>query len=171
MFFYRKWNQLPIVYNVFPSYLIEYYKKSLNNIKSLSLHFPGFSDFKYRRTRCWNPKNPFYPEWKFNLGRAEFINLKKIPPGEKWNYFQVLVYSFLLEAKYLYARLIQFAVPKFAVPLISRILPEIFRFIKNFPLMVIGLAGQMIKKINPRLYNFLKGDKSGKNRAGGLRYE
>lgn len=69
LFFYNKWKELPIVYNldVRDFKFINHYK-----INSIVLHFPG-------NYKPWFLKNPFYNEWKSNLKRAEKIDLKEIP--------------------------------------------------------------------------------------------
>ncbi len=78
LLFYKKWIELPLVYNVSP-YLITHPILFTNTkIKGIILHFIG-------QRKPWNPKDPFYKEWKHNLERAELIDINKpAVPAKKW---------------------------------------------------------------------------------------
>ena len=83
LYFYKRWRELPLEYNLFASYLQKKRKMPKEDIDGVVLHFPRFADEK--GLRCWDKDNEFYEEWKGNLDRAELIDLKNIPkPNKRW---------------------------------------------------------------------------------------
>lgn len=83
LYFYKKWQRLPMEYNLFASYLHNRRRLPKRQIDGVVLHFPRFG--KEEGLRCWDKNNAFYDEWKRNLERAEMIDLKHIPkPNCRW---------------------------------------------------------------------------------------
>lgn len=98
LFFYKKWEKLPRVYNVFTgkNRTLGTYGKSIkpHNVKGVILHIMGSE----KQGKPWHPNSPFFNEWKRNLDLSELINLDYVPPSEKaWNDKQVKEYSKYLE--------------------------------------------------------------------------
>ncbi|KQC14272.1 MAG: hypothetical protein APR63_14725 [Desulfuromonas sp. SDB] len=73
IYFYDKWQELPQVYNVCPSYEIYHSECSPENLKGIVLHtysnFPG--------GKPWSPASPLNLEWKANLDKADLIDIAK----------------------------------------------------------------------------------------------
>ena len=77
LFLYKKWKKLHPIYNVFANSLVQRFHISTKKIDGITLHILS-------EDKPWLPSNPFYTEWKKNLEKAEFINLKERP---KTSYF------------------------------------------------------------------------------------
>jgi len=129
LFFYKKWKELPWIYNVYINFLK--YKLPEKN-KSIILHFAKHKDYP----QLWEPENVFYEEWKKNLERAEFIDLHKVQKVKNFGKFKIIYHSFILHAYVMRDR--------------------IYFSCKNLPDRLIGKLGESIKKINPVLYDKLR---------------
>ncbi len=96
LFFYKKWKELPIVYNSNPylSIMPFFITKNITRTPAIVLHFFG-------KPKPWNPKNPFYKEWGYNLNRAESIEdfNKPIASKRSWTSEEVQRHSRGLEKK------------------------------------------------------------------------
>jgi len=126
LYFYKKWNKLPMIYNLYPKSII--YKAHLKpeKIKSIIFHFVCTK-------KPWEKDSPFHKEYIYNLKRAEKINLKKPQkPRKIWTKKQIRKY-----VRYLKLRIFLF-----------------YLFIRIDE--KIGKVGIFLKKINPRIYNKLK---------------
>lgn len=89
LLFYKKWKKLPRVYNIYPHLI------NPKKVKGIILHFTG--DYK-----PWFPKNYFYKEWKYNLDRAELIDLNKIQNlNKKWTKKEIKRCSLYLKKMYI----------------------------------------------------------------------
>ena len=131
LYFYKKWEKLPIVYNINPYHLINFKNIKPEKIKGIIFHF--------RNHKPWNSKNYFYEEWKNNLNKAEHIDLKKsrVQNIKKWAEKDIKKYSLYLKNK-------NFSYKYF------------FYKIKIFIDRIIGLIGIFLKRNHPRLYWKLK---------------
>ncbi len=154
VYFYKKWKKLPLVYNLWPYYLNFYYDLKLRTIQAIIFHFIGIDDKK--EFRPWDPFNPFYPEWKSNLEKAELIDLNKIPEGKKWSSFKIYSYSFYLNRKILRKKL-PILIEK--IVLSKRKIVSWVKYVIGTPDRIIGQIGILIKKHNPDMYYKLKGVK------------
>jgi lipopolysaccharide biosynthesis glycosyltransferase len=90
LFFYKKWKKLPLIYNINPEYLFKIFLK-LKRVDAIILHFTGGS--RKHSKALTSDKYQFYKEWKYNLDRADKIDLKKIPKGKKWSKIKKISYS------------------------------------------------------------------------------
>jgi len=77
LFFYRKWERLPMEYNLFATYLQTLRHVPAKDIDAVVMHFPRLGNRP--GLRCWDTDNAFYSEWKNNYDRAELMDLKNIP--------------------------------------------------------------------------------------------
>ena len=59
LFFYKKWQKLSVIYNVFPYYWNKFYKMKTENIDGVLLHFAGETPWK----KPHDINNPFYCEF------------------------------------------------------------------------------------------------------------
>lgn len=75
LYFYKKWNKLPVLYNYNPEHIRNFYGVK-KNIPSFLIHF-GWS------TKPWNKDSEYYSKWEYNLKKAEEINLEKRLPAIK----------------------------------------------------------------------------------------
>lgn len=127
--FHKRWENLPVVYNLPLYHFINFKNIKPEKIKGIVLHF--------HKNKPWDKKNYFYKEWKNNLEKAEQINLKKPQKGKKWTEKEIKEYSAYLENNpYSYKY-------------------NLFR-INSYIDRRIGLAGIFLKNNWPRLYFKLK---------------
>jgi len=84
IFFKDKFKKFVFKYNIWPFCLNFFYGIPNENINGYILHFVCIDN--PQNSKPWNPKNPFYKEWKYNLDRAELIDLNNIPKGKKWKF-------------------------------------------------------------------------------------
>ena len=154
LYFYKKWKRFPIIFNVYIAYQCF---KLPDKFKCMLIHFITCPD----HFKVWDPKNPYYPEWKSNLERAELIDLNKIQKVEKWNVFKIKYYSWFLKI-YLFKYIGRYRLKKifYYYELKSFFIYKIPNVI-YVPDMLIGKIGSYIKKVNPELYHKLKKKKSG----------
>lgn len=93
LFFYKKWIELPLIYNFSPyNTTFPFFNKNKTKVKGIILHFWG-------ALKPWNKKSPFYKEWKKNFKKAELINLKNPPEGKKLTDKEIKKYSRMLKMK------------------------------------------------------------------------
>ena len=153
--FYKKWEKIPVIYNVFMAYQCF---KLPDNLKCILIHFITYSN----HFKVWDPKNPYYPEWKKNFEKAEHIDLNKTQKVEKWNILKINYYTFFLKI-YLFKYIGKYKLKKifFYYELKSFFIYKLPHII-YLPGMLIGGIGNFIKKYNPDLYHKLKKLKSGK---------
>ena len=135
LYFYDKWNKVPIVYNDPVNLLKIKYDINEKRDKSIAIHFIHFP-------KPWEKSSPYYLEWHNNLERAEDINLanrleaKRVINKSEIRQYEIYIFLKKLEAG------------------INKIIP-----IKEKTLIVnrnIGKLGLKIKKISPRLYNIIR---------------
>jgi lipopolysaccharide biosynthesis glycosyltransferase len=129
LFFYKRWEKLPLVYNVYVNFI---HDKLPKHLKSIVLHFVQHRDYP----PLWNPQHIYFNEWKKNLEKAEKIDLSNIPEIRKWSPYKIYFYSMLLKLFVGHKRcLLNF---------------------KNAPDKFLGHAGEIINKLYPGLYVKLK---------------
>lgn len=119
------WKELPPVYTLHIQNESNRWFIPPKKIKGIMLHF-------MTRDKPWILKNYFYKEWKYNLDRADKINLKERPAGKKWSMKQIYGYTRYLEKKH-------------------KSNESYFAFDR-----MLGAAGMRIKRVNPKLYLLLK---------------
>ena len=134
--FYGKWENPGFGYNLNVPSLVSHSYIKPDKMKGAVLHFSNHQS----KFLPWNKNNPFYLEWKNNLEKSGLINLGNIPEREKWRKSD----SFRCYLSF------------FIYPRFRRRASRIAGGISGFMLMLIGLAGRLIKKINPSLYHKLK---------------
>lgn len=76
IFFYKKWEKLPIIYNMQPNYLKRHFNLKEAEYLAAIIHF-GWA------TKPWNKVSYFHEEWQENYRNAEAINLNKRPDAKK----------------------------------------------------------------------------------------
>ncbi len=146
VYFYKKWKKLPLVYNLYSFSLVEYNKINIKRVRAIIFHFVKF-DSLY--SKPWEKNNPFNPEWKYNLERADLIDLNNIPEGKGFNFYFLPL--FLKSVSYIHFL--------FKKERVYKRIKNIFRYVINTPDRIIGQIGILIKKHNPDLYYKLKGVK------------
>lgn len=129
IFFYKKWEELPPVYNVFITGNSNHWHIKLKKIKGIVFHF-------VTADKPWHGKGYFYQEWKDGLNRADEIELKNIPAGKHWTKLKIISYSAYLTIRYS----IFYALSSFF----------------NLADKIIGQLGIFLKRYTPRLYWALK---------------
>jgi len=126
--FYKKWTELPQVYNIYPDFLKEHYNIKAKRVKGIILHFV--------LNKPWDKKSPFYNEWLNNFKKAEQIDLKNPKkPIKKWTNQEIEDYL-----KYLKKRRKIFFYKRFVW--------EIRQAIDRS----VGLAGIFLRNNFPKLY-------------------
>jgi lipopolysaccharide biosynthesis glycosyltransferase len=92
LFFYKRWEKIPKVYNVLLSGKTIRRFFSPKKVKGIVLHF-------VTPDKPWIKDNHFYNEWKTNLDKFELIDLNKIPKKKPWNKKKVIKYSKYLKIR------------------------------------------------------------------------
>lgn len=127
LFFYKKWTELPLIYNLYPHHVQSRCNLKPHQIKSIIFHFVAANKLWYKP---WDKRSPFYKEWHENFLKAELINLKTRPRARtRWTKLEI--YRYILYIKLRTA--IYYMCPK-----------------------AIGVLGIFLKKHNPNLYFKLK---------------
>ena len=143
LYFNRKIESLPKVYNTRPILLDNKYIIKLKDIGGIIIHFvPGiYENFvPVEKLKPWHPKNDYYPEWKENLDKADLINLKKrLAPRKIWADEEII------EKENFYNSLKKR----------HSILIELMTFILKIK-GIIGKNRLLIKYNHPRLYRIIK---------------
>ncbi len=148
LFFYRKRKKIPWVYNTDMLRIIYDCNIKPEKIKGVTLHFISCPSIT---NKPWEKNNPFYPEWKSNLERAELIDLNnRIPPKKRWREVTAEYYTLYLKSR---EKIV------FIIKLTHSKIKKTFYFLINTPDRIIGQIGILIKKHNPNLYYKLKGVK------------
>ncbi|HOY31113.1 MAG TPA: glycosyltransferase [Bacteroidales bacterium] len=151
LYFYKKWEHLPLIYNLF---IISFNLKLPRRFKSIIIHFLHGKD----HPALWDTANPFYAEWKTNLEKADLIDPGKIQKSKHLNTFQITFYSVLLKIMS-YIRIRQFIYSAYRG---SGIFKAFIINIINTPNRLIGIIGNHLKRNNSDLYYRLKKIKDGK---------
>jgi lipopolysaccharide biosynthesis glycosyltransferase len=83
-YFNGNYERLPCIYNVYTS-----------AIKGLGLDLKTFDAIIVHgmMEKMWDEKHPFYMEWKYNLDRADKIDLEKIPVPRRLSKDKIMQYS------------------------------------------------------------------------------
>ena len=129
--FYKKWANLPLVYNIRANEIEKACGISQKEVRGIIIH-------SYQK-KPWQTDSFYYKEWNKNLEKAELIDLKNIPQGKRWTEKEIKEYC-----SYLKKRRILFY-PAYA-----------FFNIPVFMDITAGKIGVIIRKISPGLYNHLK---------------
>ncbi|MGA2418335.1 MAG: glycosyltransferase, partial [Candidatus Staskawiczbacteria bacterium] len=91
LFFYKKWQHLPRVYNVRARKT--HIKKDLSKINGIILHMMSADG----TDKPWFPENYYYAEWKNNLKKAENIDISKPTASIKaWSKIKIWVHIFFI---------------------------------------------------------------------------
>ncbi len=91
IYFYKKWKELPIIYNLSP-YLIShrlFFRLGFSKVRAKVIHFVG-------EIKPWQKRSGFYQEWRDSLEKAESIDFKKPKRGLKWNKKEIIRQSKIL---------------------------------------------------------------------------
>ncbi len=142
-YFYKSWKKLPVIYDITPENIEKYTGIPATKIKGIIIHLKDHE--------LADEQKSFYKEWKASLEKADGIDLNKVPKGIKWNIFQKVYHSGIIEFKYsLY--LFHYKSSHF---LKYKIKPRLAYIIKT-PDRLVGFSGGILKKICPSLYRKLK---------------
>ena len=77
--FYKKWQRLPLCYNVSPYLLAHpFFIRNIKKIPGIILHFMS-------KRKPWDKGDPFNKEWRRNLEIAEFIDVNKPVPARDFD--------------------------------------------------------------------------------------
>jgi lipopolysaccharide biosynthesis glycosyltransferase len=126
LIFYKKWQKLPLCYNVSPYLLAHpYFIKNIKKFPGVILHFIG-------KRKSWDKSNPFFKEWKHNLEIAEFINVDKPMPAKAFDKSEIISISKRIRMKMI-----------------------LYRPIRAMDRLV-GLFGLALKGVFPKIYENLK---------------
>jgi lipopolysaccharide biosynthesis glycosyltransferase len=93
LFFYSRWEKLPLVYDVYTTEENQW-RIEPDKIKGIIIHTTSPNGRK-----PWDQKSCFYQEWYNNLYKADKINLKKIPMVADWSESEIERYSKFLSDK------------------------------------------------------------------------
>jgi lipopolysaccharide biosynthesis glycosyltransferase len=145
LLFYNRYKMLPWIYATDVFDMVKKRKINPKDVRGLILHFVFYHP--------WKKNNPFYSEWEQNLKKADKIDLDHRPIPKPYKKNTIFFRH--------YIRVIQ-GMEKFFSNVKIRIIRS-FRSIQNLLLRIIGLIGQTIKKISPRLYYKLKRKKKPKS--------
>ncbi|HOY31110.1 MAG TPA: glycosyltransferase [Bacteroidales bacterium] len=151
--FYKQWEKLPKIYNIFYVYPHFWLPRIL---KYPIIHFVKCPEHPL----LWDIKNPFYAEWKKNLERAELMNLGEIQKVKKWGACKINLFSFLFTV-HLHIYLAPYRLKHI---FFIYDIQSFFKFrIQYFfaeaiktPNRLIGKLGARIQKYSPNLYKKLR---------------
>lgn len=118
LYFFKKWQELPQVYNINSS---DFHFMNSNSVRRIALHLT------YGEKRKLN-KSPYFREWDSNFSKADQINtLKPLDPTREWTITEEYLYTLYLKARSL------LHLPNLIL-IIGRFLGEIGFFLKlNYP--------------------------------------
>ena len=143
LYFNKKIESLPKVYNALPIIFNNKYIIKFKDVDGIIIHFvPGMYEhfIPVEKLKPWHPQNYFYPEWKKNLDKADLINLKKrLHAGKIWTNEEII------EKENFYNSL--------------KKRHSISMELMTFILKIKGIIGKnrlFIKYNHPRLYYFIK---------------
>jgi lipopolysaccharide biosynthesis glycosyltransferase len=74
MYFHKKWNELPAVFNICPNWEIGLRGCKPEDLKGRVLHCYSTLFFRQRNRKFWSPGNPLFPEWKANLDKSDEVD-------------------------------------------------------------------------------------------------
>jgi len=96
LYFYNKWEKMPIVFNIYASRIgISYGKIKPKRLNGIIMHIFGRGDDK-----PWSENNPFYNEWVSSFKKADNIFFEGVERGApRWSVFKIYFYSFYLTAR------------------------------------------------------------------------
>ena len=84
LFFYGKWKNLSVAYNLNANFIKSYLNISGKKINGIVIHF-------VHKIKPWDEESDFYDEWKHNLSVSDNIDLVDRPKASfKWNYYDFL---------------------------------------------------------------------------------
>jgi lipopolysaccharide biosynthesis glycosyltransferase len=140
LFFYKKWEALPYVYNV----IICYHGFEIpQKVKFVVMHFVN----TVYHPKLWDNNNLYYNEWKQNLDKAESINLSSRVKVEKSSKFR-LIYSHLWIKRIVITIRFYKAFGTFKY--------RIKYFLTWAPERLIGNIGKVVLKHSPKLHTAIK---------------
>lgn len=150
LYFYTKWEKISPLYNVF----VPFHNYNIpQNISIIILHFITCPD----HPQVWENENKYYDEWKSNLEKAEFIDLKNIPKIKDFNFLNIMLSTLLLNIRvnnsfflkpYIFVEHIWYLmVAKITI---------LFKTLIHAPLRFTGIIGFYMKKNFPKTYRLLK---------------
>ncbi|MDP3881658.1 MAG: glycosyltransferase, partial [Nanoarchaeota archaeon] len=127
IYFYNKWQNLPLIFNVNPGIYLSKIKKSRQKdyFKKCLLHF-------YGENKPWKADSPYKREWNENLEKAEFIDLKNRPLGRpNLNNYQLKKILAILKARRFYLEKIDKNIGLIGIK-IKKISPKTYKTIKSW---------------------------------------
>ena len=124
--FYKEWEKLPAVYNIYVTGNRNLWHLKPEKIKGIIIHFITYE-------KPWLNKNYFYKEWKTNLVKASEIDLHNISSGRKWTKEQINDYSKYLDRRYVLFYLYYFIDGKIGLIgiFLKRYFPRIYHILKS----------------------------------------
>ena len=158
LYFYKKWQKLPAVYDFYIYKDKNQWGLVSNKIQSIVIHFCT--------RKPWTTNNYFYKEWLSNYSRSDQIDLGKIPIGLVWSPAKIFFYSLYLmireiicsinQVKYflikIYFKSVIFCEKKF--PKSFLLLKRAKSFVKNLGVLEPSLVFH--QSYNDELKNYLK---------------
>lgn len=88
LYFYKKWNKLPTVYNFHPLFYHHDYGFEYSKCRAIILHFAGLNPV----FKPWHPKNTFNKEWRDNYKKYKYINRDRIPKCKNsWSKQKIII--------------------------------------------------------------------------------
>jgi len=146
LYFYKKWEHLPYIYNVF----MACHETGLPKIfKCLVMHFitaPG-------QSKLWEEENPYFNEWIGNLEKADDFDADKVLTIKQWSELKITLNNRILK------RLIYRSTHSLAndIYYFFKSRWQTFRhFLSWAPERFAGFMGRIIRKLSPALYRKLK---------------
>ncbi len=92
LYFYKRWRELPYVYNAHPLGAEEHFCIPIGKMKAIAIHFAC--------QEPWESTHPFYREWRFNLERIDKIDLKNPRiPHQKWSRLDIELHWIYLRCR------------------------------------------------------------------------
>jgi len=138
--FYDNWKALPYTYNLNTNHAILSHNWKPENINAAILHFIiENSDFKNYPYKPWNSGNYFYNEWKYNLDKADLIDLSQKINTRKISRISNLKNEFI---RFHFPRILNKA--------------ELTKLLTQLIDICLGKIGPLIKRNNKNIYYRLK---------------
>jgi len=134
--FYKNWQKLPIICNVYPDFIINAFGVKQERLRAVILHFACHV------IRPWMAESPYHEAWKNNLRLAETMDLSQSPKAAKvWSDQEVRN-----ETRFLHFRML------FPICAWRERLRSSYRWLTARPDWLVGQIGRLIKRLSPAAY-------------------
>lgn len=157
LYFYKKWEKLPPLFNLF---ITSHGYKLPKTIKFIVIHFfSRFNEFP----PIWENKNPYFLEWKSNIDRANFIDVTKIQKVKHLNKIEIKYNTLLLKLNLFKRKAI--IIIKLTYNFLYYKINHFYFFLIRLLLLpnrILGNIGQYLIKHHPNIYRKLKRNYHGK---------